>query len=419
MVDTLRRDRLGCYGGPRPTSPNLDRLAAESTRFARATSQAPWTTPSIAAILSSQYPTVLGIHDDACALRDDVLLLPEVVAARGFATGAVVSHSFCSSKWHFDQGFQSFDESNVKGHQAVTSAGVTDRALDFVREHVDAPFFLWVHYFDPHFAYVAHPEWEFTHAPDYAGPIESGMKFKELLKLRRRMTPADVDQLLRLYDSEIAHTDREIGRLLDGVRALGLWDRSIVVFTADHGEEFLDHGGLGHTHTLYSELVHVPLIVKLPGRPAAVDERPVGGVDVMPTILDALRIDLPDGLVGRSLLEAEPDGADLLRPIFSATETPLGEKLAAVTMGPLKLVRDLNDGAQKLFDAVADPNEKRDLAAGAANDPALAPKLAAMARALDLWLAECAAKERAAPKVEMSEEERKRLEALGYGNSKR
>jgi putative hemolysin len=415
VVDTLRRDRLGCYGHSRPTSPNLDRLAAEGTRFTRMTSAAPWTTPAVASLLSSQHPTTLGIHDDACALRDDALLLPEMLAPLGFATGAVVSHSFCSSKWRFDQGFRSFDESNVKGHDAVTSAGVTDRALEFVEQHGAGPFFLWLHYFDPHFGYVAHHEWEFADAPGYGGPITSGMKFRELTKLKRKLAPADVDQLLRFYDSEIAFTDREIGRLLDGLRERGLDANTVIVFTADHGEEFLDHGGLGHTHTLFAELLGVPLIVKVPGRAPAVDDRAAASVDVAPTLLDALGIEAPAGLAGRSLLRLRGE-EDEMRPLFSATETPRGTKLARVSLGSLELVRDLVSGGETLFDLAADPKEERDLAPRRASDPELARKATALARTLDSWLAECAAKEKAAPKIEMSEEERQRLKALGYGD---
>ena len=414
VVDTLRRDHLGCYGYTRPTSPRIDELARESIRFTRATSQAPWTTPAIGAMLSSRYPSTLGIRDAASSLPDDALLLPEVLAGRGYATGAVISHSFCSSKWNFHQGFQSFDESNVRGHDVITSKEVTDRALDFVATHGRGPFFLWLHYFDPHFGYVAHEEWEFALEPGYSGPVRSGMKFTELTALRRALGKEDVAQIVRFYDSEIAFTDREIGRFLDGLRARGLHDRTVIVFTADHGEGFLDHGRLGHTHTLYAELVNVPLLVRVPGRPPAVDDRPAAGVDVFPTILDALSIEPPGPLAGISLLGPREE-SDPLRPVFAETESGLGIRLRSVTMGQLKLVRDLEGGEELLFDHESDPAEKRDLLAAAGADPELGRRLRALRHALDRWIEECRANALGANAVAIDPQERERLREIGYG----
>jgi arylsulfatase A-like enzyme len=428
VVDSLRRDHLGCYGSTRATSPSLDRFAAAATRFDDATSQASWTTPAMGALLTSRYPTTLGIQGTISALPDGALLLSEVLAAEGFATGAVVSHSFCSSQWNFQQGFQQFDESNVLGHDAVTSEAVTDRALDFVKEHRADPFFLWVHYFDPHFGYVAHPEWDFAVAPGYAGPVRSGMTYEELWKMRRSLAPADLDQVERLYDSEVAFTDRAIGRLLDGLKAQGVDEKTLVVITADHGEEFLDHGGLFHGKTLYGEVLHVPLLARLPGLPPGVDARAVASVDLFPTLLDALGVPAPEGIAGRSLLRratgqdeiaaaGAPGTDDLeLRPIFSELDTTKGVPLRCVTMGGLKLVRDLGSGARQLFDLTADPREQRDLAPTL--DPAseIARRFRALDHRLDAWLAAVERTRLGAHPVEIDEQERRRLEALGYGD---
>jgi arylsulfatase len=413
VVDTLRRDHLGCYGWKRPTSPRIDEFARQATLFTRSTSQAPWTTPAIGAILTSQYPSVLGIRRGVSALPDAAVLLPEMLRDHGYATGAVVSHSLCSKRWRFDQGFQSFDESNVHSNDTVTSEGVTDRALEFVEAHRREPFLLWVHYFDPHGVYLAHPEFDFTTAPDYHGPVVSGMKFTDLTQIVDRLTPADVDQLERFYDSEIAYTDRQIGRLLDGLRERGLFDTSCVVFTADHGEEFLDHGHVGHTNTLHHELLDVPLIVKVPGLEKGVVDRPVASVDVVPTILDALHLEAPCRLTGHSLRRAADGSDDEVHPIFAETESKQGLSLRCAQVGPWKLVRELGSGQRWLYDLASDPRELHDLAGSVADRPDLARRVAALEHALDAWLEECShgLGERS---VDLSDEEKRWLEELGY-----
>ncbi len=417
VVDSLRRDHLGCYGYERATSPNVDRFARDATLFTGATSQASWTTPAMGALLSSQYPTTLGIHSTLSALPDEAVLLSEVLESRGYATGAVVSHSFCSSQCNFHQGFQEFDESNVLGHDAVSSPGVTDRALEFLQRRQGGPFFLWVHYFDPHFGYVEHSEWPFTTAPGYDGPVKSGMTYEELWSRRRSLKPDDVDQIVRFYDSEIAFTDLQIGRLLDGLRALGLNERTLVVFTADHGEEFMDHAGLFHGKTLYSEVVRVPLIARIPGLAPGVVDRPVASVDLFPTILDALAIDAPGPIAGRSLLRPTVESGEAgLRPVFSELDTTRGAALRSVVMGGLKLVRDLKSDARQVFDLAADPGETKNLAATVGGDAALARKVAALDRALGAWIDETGRHAFGASEVDIGDEERKRLEELGYGD---
>ena len=176
VVDTLRREELGAYGYPRSTSPNLDRLARAAVRYDQAFSQAAWTTPSISSLLTSRYPSQLGIEGELTKLAEDVVLLPEVLRAEGYVTGGVVSHSFCSQKWNFDQGFDFWDQSSIGGHKAITSPGVTERALEFLDQDREQPFFLWLHYFDPHVAYVEHAAFRFGTREEYDGPRGIGRR---------------------------------------------------------------------------------------------------------------------------------------------------------------------------------------------------------------------------------------------------
>lgn len=414
VVDTLRKDHLSCYGHERATTPHLDRLAAEGVRFDLAYSQAPWTTPSIGSLLTSHYPPSIGIRTERSVLSEELLLLPEVLRDAGWRTGAVVSHTFCSSEWNFDQGFESFDESNVLGHAAVTSGAVTARALEFVDAQGDAPFFLWAHYFDPHFAYVEHSEFAFGGAGDYAGPVQSGMLFSELFQMRADLSAADLHELRRLYDSEIAHTDRAIGALLDGLRERSLFDEALIVFTADHGEEFFDHGALGHARQMYQELVNVPLIVKLPlslrgaQTPASV-LRPVPLLDVFPTVLDVAGVEVPPGIEGRSLLRTDGTLEPELRPFFAETARRGGVR--AVIRGPWKLIEKAREGTFELYALDSSSRDGEDLATAR-------PELAAELEALlsEWWAAELAA----APtdqEREFGAAELERLRSLGYAGA--
>jgi len=403
VVDTLRADRLGCYGYERETSPALDRFAAEGVRYARAFSQAPWTTPSIGSLMTSRFPTELGIFHERSILSEDEVLLAEALAAGGYETAAVVSHSFCSSEWNFDQGFERFDESNVLGHEAVTSAAVTERALELLDGFGRGPFFLWVHYFDPHFAYVFHDEFPFPGPPDYRGPVRDGMKYSLLRGMHAELTATDLEEVRRFYDSEVAETDHWIGALLDGLRARGLWDDALVIVTADHGEEFNDHGAMGHSRTLYQELVHVPLIVKYPrgaGPAGLVDERAVALLDVYPTVLELAGLPAPAGLAGASLL-APAQGS---RPLVSETARRGG--LRSLVSGDYKLIQHLSSGEIELYDLAADPLERRDLSAA---DPARAEALRAQ---LEAWAG--AVRPGRSTEVELDREDVERLEALGY-----
>ena len=147
IIDTVRRDHLGAYGYARDTSPNIDRFASNAVRYERAISQAPWTTPSVASILTSLHPATLGIQNERSILDRDFVFLSEVLADHGFATGAIVSQMFLSARMNFDQGFEYFDESQILGKEGVSSPEITRLAMGFVDRHRAEPFFLWLHYF--------------------------------------------------------------------------------------------------------------------------------------------------------------------------------------------------------------------------------------------------------------------------------
>lgn len=407
VVDTLRRDHLSCYGHETITSPAIDALARESVVYSRAYSQAPWTTPSIGSLLSSRYPTALGIKGDRSALAPQLFLLPEALQAAGYETAAVVSHSFCSSRWGFAQGFSAFDESNVLGHSAVTSEGVTERGIAFLesRRQTTEPWFLWLHYFDPHCAFVEHEE-PSQRPESYTGRVRSGQLYRELWQARRELTPEDYNELRRLYKSEIRHTDAQIGRVLEQLKQSGALDNTIVVLTADHGEEFGDHGSLGHARTLYEELIGVPLMVRFPGVSPTTIDQPVALIDVYPTLLAALELKPTPGMEGIDIRPNSP-ALDQARVIYS--ETNRGGRLRAAIAGDFKLIARGRFGQLTAFDLKSDPKEARPL------DLRQDPRSQTLVPALAQWWERVQAEALPEQTVELTGEDRSQLEQLGYG----
>lgn len=400
-VDTLNRDHLGCYGYSRATSPEVDRLAADSLVFERAYSQAPWTTPSLGSLLTSRYPSQLGIHDEVSVLPEEATLLSEILQRQGYSTGAVISHDFCSERWNFHQGFDSFDESNVKGYLEATSEGVTDRGLDFLAAQGDRPFFLWLHYFDPHGSYREHEGFSFLDPGADRGPfVASVIHLEDLQKIKPPHVRRDLNIVRSFYDSEVAYTDHHIGRFLDQLRLRDLYDSTLVVFTADHGEGFAEHGLMGHTTVLYNEVVNVPLLVKVPGVPPRRVSAPVPLLDVLPTVLEVTESPRPEGMQGRSLLSTPTDDR---RSFF--TESLRRCDLRAVVQGRYKLIHDRESGLQLLFDQIDDRGERQPLSRDHPAFAALLQTLEHREQQLEFP---------AARKISLSATEEQRLRELGY-----
>jgi len=403
VVDTLRKDHLGCYGYERDTSPNIDRLAAKSVVYDNAFSQAPWTLPAVAALLTSRHPSELGIQGFRKRIPEDEVFIQEILSASGYATHAVVSHDFIGAKWGFDQGFDSFD-SFAGGHRTSSAEKVTRAALQIVDRFEEGPTFLFVHYFDPHFLYMEHEAYRFSGPPPDADSEWWLMPFKKLRTQadRGQISREQRDYLVARYDSEIAFTDEQIGRLLDKVASTGRLESSIVILTADHGEEFLDHGGLSHT-TVFNELINVPFIVKWPGSVEPVrSPRYVAHVDLLPTLLDYIGIPLDHGVGGMHLRERSSGS-----PIFS--ETRRYKQLTAVIQDGVKLVYDEGKDRVQFFDLQYDPSEREALSEMDAGDHLLV-ELAEFRHRTQEALARLEQED----EIEITDEELEKLKALGY-----
>jgi arylsulfatase A-like enzyme len=381
-VDTLRWDHLGVYGNSREVSPEIDSLAQSGVRFERAYATAPWTQPSVASMLTGLHPASHGADRLLRVLPDSAHTLAERLAEQGYVTAAVVSHYLIGPRFGFDQGFETFVHGSALGPGKFSTPGVSSRGTELLSRFAasDTPFFLFLHYFDPHYSYERHARYGFA-ASGGAGRLTGGESMEEL----RTLTPPPDEGERRfvrdLYDEEVRFTDSGIGTVLRAIDRLGLRDDTIVVLVADHGEEFYERGWLGHTRTLHEELVRVPLILRVPGAGPAVVRESVSLAGLMPTLLD---------LLGQSAGRAEEHQAGsfaaLVRgqerwvpqPIYleteffrNAAEGALAgegelERRHALIVGDLKLIEDRMTGSRRLYDLGDDPLEERDLAASAA-----------------------------------------------------
>jgi arylsulfatase A-like enzyme len=262
-IDTLRADRLGCYGYARKTSPNLDRLAARGQRFERAYGTAPWTLPSTASLLTGLLPELHRATNFAAPVSPDAELLAERLAAAGYDSAAFVGNYFVQPIFGLAKGFAACNGDCSVDRTGVNSDKISDGALTWLAQKREKPFFLYLHYFDPHYNYIEHEG--FTFGGEDSDRVYSGADIYDLREGEKQFTDADRFRLSSLYDSEVAFTDHHLGRVFAKLDELGLTGKTLIVVTADHGEALAEHGWIGHTLQLYEESVRVPLIVAGPG----------------------------------------------------------------------------------------------------------------------------------------------------------
>lgn len=307
-IDSLRADRLGAYGHERPTSPTIDRLARQGVRFAEAMTTAPWTLPAHMSMLTGLYPYAHRVNTEADRLPNGVTTLAQRLGAAGFRTAAVVSEGLVGRTYGFARGFDTFDdETAVKALAEVdeeTAPLVLQQAEAWLRRESAGRFFLFLHLWDVHYDFVPPAPYDRMFDPDYRGPM-TGRDFIHDDAIRPDMEQRDLDHLLARYDGEIRWVDDHLARLLTILDELGVGERTAVIITADHGEEFFEHGYKGHGAALYRPVMQVPLVIHAPGVAAGrVVDEPVSLVDLVPTILELTGVPLADPLDGISLVPA-------------------------------------------------------------------------------------------------------------------
>ncbi|MFT7465085.1 MAG: arylsulfatase A-like enzyme, partial [Pseudohongiellaceae bacterium] len=447
LIDTLRRDHLNAYGYERETAPYLAELANEGALFQDNISQASWTKVSVPSILSSMYPTTNGVQQPGDKLPPSVTTLAENFQRAGYATFATSSVPFTGRISNLQQGIDVLHERGSVGEldhsPSKTARTYVDRLAQWIDDHDEQPFFAFLHIFDPHSPFDTYSPYQ-GHWSQPGGikaqksDIEQVMKVDDDIRRGGDLLP-DKDQLeaagvshedfvareLDWYDESIRAMDAEIARLVERLEEAGLAERTLIAFTSDHGEEFLEHGRHFHGNHVYGELTNVPLMLWGPQwiRAGTVIEETVQNIDLYPTLLELAGLPLPEGPQGQSLvplLLGTPGFVE--RPAFvarfsSADGDPEDDEIGAFAMVSRgfrlvhNVVRPEGHPEFELYDHVADPLNLQDIA------DAHPEKVAAMAHELGLWL-----KWTESQKVEgvegsaddLSPEDLEQLKALGY-----
>jgi arylsulfatase A-like enzyme len=364
-IDTLRADHLGCYGSTVPTSPNIDRFRREAVLFRTVIAQAPSTLASHASLLTSQLPAHHGASFASLRpLPDSAVTLAEVLAQAGYRTLAVTGRGQLDPRFGIGQGFETYAASAESPRPGAFSRAVR-RALGMLDRPDARPTFLFLHTYEVHHPYTPDPKILARLDPDYLGELGTSIETDELDAFnsgQKHPASADARRIERAYDAEIVSVDEAFGRLLADLRERGRLERTVVVLTSDHGEEFGERGFVGkHSHTLYDELLRVPLLVRLPGgeRGGGEVELPVRSLDIAPTVLAVAGVAIPSSFDGRSLVPLVR--GETLRELPAIAQLddkgPPDRERSAIRWQRWKL----NDG--RLFDLRYEPGERFDRAA--------------------------------------------------------
>jgi arylsulfatase A-like enzyme len=376
VIDTLRPDRLGAYGNSRGLTPFLDSLAARGVVFRNAYAQTSWTNASIASLFTSRYQSQHHVTSFQAALSDQEQTLGEVLKANGYATGGFVANILLLSRLGFAQGFDEYKaftrtEKDFLGRDLYIkerAQKINSEALHWLdqREKAadkSAPVFLYLHYMEPHNPY-----------DPPAATLErllAGRPKPDIAAVNDRMRLPNIgtftDELVRdvqdLYDAEVSSVDADIRVLFDELGRRKILDDCIVVITADHGEEFREHGLMGHHQTLFEEVVRVPLIMLLPQRSERSDVTGlVSLVDIAPTLLDLLGLPIPDAFAGHSLRpwfdqrDSGHIGGTVFTELIKEGTQRARPHERAVIQADRKLISDV-DGKKEFYDLRTDPAE--------------------------------------------------------------
>ena len=451
-IDSLRPDHLGLYGYERFTSPVLDEVARAGVVFEDASSAAPWTLPSHASMLTGLYPLRHRVVSSKTRLPDEVPTLAASFAAHGFDTAAVINSEWLKKEnFQLTRDFEKYLWADTSLDRKAPNRWVTDQAIEWIAGQGEKPLFLFAHYYDLHSDDTSEPYFEKLFARPYQGTVTgTGWELKQAVLEqdyieschrnfdaercsfgseyvvdesvhRLHFDAADVRHLIDLYDAQIRQLDTELSRLFAALRKHEVLERTLLVVTSDHGEEFMEHGRVEHFIPTYQQVLHVPLMIRGPGIPAGMRvEAPVSSVDIVPTLLKLAGLPLP----------ADLDGLDLA-PLWSGGEVqPFEERFLygeaaggiqynffgdgffpvfrSVRQGRYKLIYESKGDSYALYDLAADPGEQHDIT----------PREPEIAARLIQEMSERYAGFRPEPEigneVVLDPEDLERLRALGY-----
>lgn len=382
MVDTLRADALRCYSNSGEDTTHIDSIANDGILFQNAFADSSWTLPSVASIMTGLAPSIHRVERLRSALSPSAHTLGEYLQAKGYYTSAIGRNPILRADKGFEQGFDEYNFYMKKypgrslGTQAIlrlfpefyrmhaTTSDLSRAASEWVETHHRKNFFLWLHFYDPHVPYEPPPDF-MPPAEMPSGRVGARIDAKDILSGRLKPDKLEKEWIRALYRGEVRYVDHEIGKFLNTLKRVGIYEDALIVFLSDHGEEHWDHGRFGHGQSLYNELIHVPLIIKPPRSQASKVHR--GNVSLgslFPTVLDFLDIAYePEDLTAKSivtLLAADPPD-ELEQPVFFEVFNGKAKK-EGVLFQKMKYVHDSRRGQEFLTDLESDAGEHDNIA---------------------------------------------------------
>ncbi|MDH3199364.1 MAG: sulfatase [Myxococcales bacterium] len=365
LIDTLRASKLAIYNPKtRVKTPALDTFAAEGVVFERPQAPENWTKPSVASVLTSLHPVTHNTKEDASKLPKSALMLSEVYQKAGFETGSFIANGYVSNAFGFDQGWDHYTN-YIRERRNTNASNVFGEAASWIEKNKDKRFFAYIQTIDPHVPYDPPDKFLKMYDPNpYKGQVQNRRTHLMLDEAKKNpkkysFTKRDKERIEALHDGEISYHDEHFGKFLVKLRELGLDDDTLIVITSDHGEEFQEHGSWGHGHSVYQELLGVPLLFRWPGViPAGARVGPVvSTTDIAPTVLEATGVPIPREFEGHSLMG------------FIRGDWPMGPYVAfsdfldhrrVIRGGDWKLIIRGNL-SQVIFDLESDPWEQTEL----------------------------------------------------------
>lgn len=416
LIDTLRKDHLSSYGYWRNTSPTIDSFAKDGILFKNFFAQSPSTKPSTASLFTSKYPSQHNVIYNKDALASSFVTIAEVLKEKGYKTIGFNSNYVINSNFNFNQGFDEWIEFGSKEVKKIKAKKITAQLIPWVEKNYDNPFFLYIHYLDPHSPYQAPEPYKNFFDRTYRGNVTGSHKDLRNPKFFQKYQN-ELKHLISLYDNEIRYVDSEIKKLFDKLKELNILDESIIILTSDHGEGFLEHGRFFHSYSIYSELINVPLIIRYPKlfKPGQLSNIYTQHIDIFPFLLEALGVESSRyNFEGTPLIfnitKMDPDITQKTPEVLSEHLRKNNNAQKSLIYKDWKLIKDINSNRFRLYNIKSDSKDFYDLIH---KERQIALELNNKLTQLEERLKKTKV---LSPKVRLNKQLKEQLKALGYIN---
>jgi len=409
-IDTLRADRLGCYGYGKNTSPEIDKFAENAIRFENSIVQSPYTGPSHSSILTGKYVAGHGVLSNGYKLPLENNTIAEVLKEYGYTTAASIGAWVLDKRFNYGQGFDAYMQTNKEQRIA---ADVNRDLFKWLENNKDKKFFAWAHYYDVHCPYYAPELFRNKFSNGYKGILNTDGKCGLTYYNSVKLGPDDIEYVKAMYDAEIAYTDSNVGELLNNLKKWGVYDNTLIIITSDHGESLYERGKIGHNLSLYDCEIKAPLLIRYPGMKSygTSIKTQVESISIMPTILDILGINVPLDINGKSFLNLLEGNREDESPAYVRLGVEKGLDLQyAIRTAATKLIFH-ESGTKELYDLKADSEEKNNII----NDVSRGSMISELSPKLDKFMVlEKKANTTKGEGQQLKKESLEKLRALGY-----